>query len=154
MALKVTLNITPQTFIRTTTADRWFFRIPRDKLRPAGLKRLLRIERYNNYKIDLLAEAKRKHFTPPAQGASITFYIPCPRTWSKKKKKLYHGVFHQNTPDLDNLLKAWNDSLLSEDKFICHYHQICKRWVDNETGWIEVYISDPSEHTISPPTKE
>jgi hypothetical protein len=37
---KVILNITPQTHVRATQGDSIFFRIPRDKLRPAGLKQV------------------------------------------------------------------------------------------------------------------
>src|SRR5215471_6510757 len=102
MQKKYILNITPQTFIRTTANDKVFFRIPRQFLRPSGLKRLLRIERYNEYKLSVSAEAKKQQFKMPATGAGITFYIPCPKTWSKKKKKELHGSFNQSTPDLDN----------------------------------------------------
>lgn len=151
---KIILNITPQTFVRTTTGDRWFFRIPRENLRPAGLKRLMRIERYNDYKISLSAEAKRKKFTMPPSGAAIVFYIPVPRSWSKKKKKAYHGMLHQSTPDLDNCLKAFLDSLLSEDKYIASY-STAKRWVDFDEGWIEITINDePNQILIMPPAKE
>ena len=87
MVKKFILNINPQTHVRATQGDSVFFRIPRDKLRPSGLKRLLRLERYNNYKLELGAESKAKGFTMPPIGCSITFYIPTPRTWSKKKKK-------------------------------------------------------------------
>lgn len=39
------------------------------------------------------------------------------------------GKPHQETPDLDNLLKAVNDALLEQDKII---YQICatKLWAD------------------------
>ena len=60
MKQKVILNITPQTHVRATQGDSIFFRIPREKLRPSGLSRLLRLEKYNQYKVDLLAEAKSK----------------------------------------------------------------------------------------------
>lgn len=139
--------------MRATKGDSVFFRIPRDKLRPSGLKRLLRLERYNEYKVSLLAEAKRKRFVVPASGLSITFYIPCPKSWSKKKKKLHHGYLCQSKPDVDNLLKAFFDSLLSEDKHIASI-TITKRWVDNETGWIECYLVDePMQVVIQPPPK-
>ena len=59
---KIILNITPQTHVRATQGDSVFFRIPREKLRPQGLKRLQRLERYNQYKVDLSAEAKKKNF--------------------------------------------------------------------------------------------
>jgi Holliday junction resolvase RusA-like endonuclease len=138
---KVILNITPQTHVRATQGDSIFFRIPREKLRPAGLKRLLRLEKYNKYKIDLDAEAKRNSFVMPPIGASIVFVIPVPQSWSKKKKKLYHGTFHQSKPDIDNLQKAFLDSLMKEDKQIAHL-EVQKRWVDFELGWIEITLKD------------
>jgi Holliday junction resolvase RusA-like endonuclease len=154
---KLTLNITPQTHIRTTQGDRIFFRIPRSKLRPEGLKRLLRIERYNQYKIDLLTESKRKDFFIPAAGLSITFYIPCPESWSAKKKKAHHGLLHQSRPDLDNLTKALFDSLVTEDKHIASL-SATKRWVDFPDGWIECVISPLAEtaqmqELVAPPSK-
>ena len=153
MGKKTVLNITPQTHVRATVGDRVFFRIPREKLRPSGLKRLLRLEKYNQYKVDLLAEAKRKRFTMPSAGVAISFYIPCPKTWSKKKKRLMHGKFHQSTPDLDNCLKAFLDSLTTEDKYIAQY-TVCKRWVDFPDGWIEIEELELPDPIISPPAKE
>ena len=151
---KVILNITPQTHIRTTQGDRIFFRIPRNKLRPSGLKRLLRIERYNQYKVDLLTEAKKKNFVIPAAGLSVTFYIPVPESWSKKKKKAHHGVLHQSRPDWDNLAKSLCDSLITEDKYIANM-TITKRWVDFPEGWIECIIDDqPMQELVAPPVKE
>ena len=150
---KVILNITPQTHVRATQGDSIFFRIPREKLRPSGLSRLKRLERYNNYKIDLGAEAKSKGFVFPPVGASITFFVPVPPSWSKKKKKLYHGTFHQSKPDLDNLLKALMDSLMAEDKQIAHI-ELAKRWVDFETGWIEISYKEYEEVLSLPSPKE
>jgi Holliday junction resolvase RusA-like endonuclease len=135
--------------VRTTQGDRIYFRIPRDKLRPAGLKRLLRIEKYNQYKIDLLSLCKAQSFELPAQGLNITYYIPVPRSWSNKKKKQHHGVLHQSSPDLDNLLKATFDSLVREDKFVGHLGSICKRWVNFEKGWIEFDVVEPDLKEIA-----
>mgnify|MGYP003334637745 FL=1 len=120
MIPKITLNITPQSHLRSTRGDSIFFRIPREKLRPAGLARLKRIERYNNYKIELLAEAKRKSFVLEPAGMHITFWIPCPKSWSQNKKTAHHGMLHQSKPDIDNLAKAFFDSIVIEDKFIAN----------------------------------
>lgn len=143
MKYLIRINITPQTHVRTTQGDRIYFRIPREKLRTAGLKRLERIERYNQYKIDLLTLCKSKGFTLPCQGLCITYYIPVPKSWSEKKKRLYHGTLHQSTPDIDNLVKATFDSLVREDKYVGHLGGLCKRWVNFETGWIEFEIIEP-----------
>ena len=151
---KIILNLTPESHIRSTKGDAIFFRIKRENLRPDGLRRLLRLERYNNYKINLLAEAKSKNFTIPAAGLCITFYMPMPRTWSKKKKKACHGLLMQSRPDLDNLIKAFCDSMTAEDKFIAHL-TASKRWVDFPTGWIECsLVEEPMQVLVQPPVKE
>jgi Holliday junction resolvase RusA-like endonuclease len=134
---KIILEITPQTHVRATQGDRIFFRIPREKLRPSGLKRLLRLERYNEYKLSLSAIAKQKKFVFPNYGASIKFFIPVPKSWKKYQKEQMHMRFNMNRPDLDNLIKALKDSLLSEDKEIAHY-EASKYWVNQEQGWIEI----------------
>lgn len=135
-------EISPQTAVRATQGDSVFFRIPRANLRPAGLKRLLRLERYNQYKQDLLALSKQKGFTFPYQGAHIKFYVPVPRSWSQKKKKAYHSKLHLGKPDVDNMLKAFLDSLFTEDKHIADV-RVTKFWVDFEEGWIDVEVSEP-----------
>lgn len=153
MLKKIILNINPQTHVRATQGDSIFFRIPREKLRPSGLSRLKRLERYNTYKVELLAEARKKNFTLPPVGASITFFIPVPPSWSKKKKKLHHGRFHQSKPDVDNILKGFFDSLMAEDKQIAHI-EVQKRWVDFETGWIEISYKEYEEVLSLPSPKE
>jgi Holliday junction resolvase RusA-like endonuclease len=139
---------------RATKGDSIFFRIPREKLRPDGLRRLQRLERYNAYKVALLAEAKQKGFTIPPAGLHVTFLIPIPKTWSKKKKKLHHGLLMQSRPDIDNLIKSFCDSLTAEDKFIANI-TATKRWVDFPTGWIECsFVDEPMQILIQPPVKE
>lgn len=140
--------------MRVTANDRIFFRIPREKLRPSGLKRLLRIERYNEYKIDLLALTKQKMFTLPPQGLGVAFFVPCPKSWSKKKKKRYHGTLCQTRPDLKNYLTCFEDALFAEDKYIAHYSDLRKVWVDYPTGWIELTIDEPVLEAIEMPSIE
>lgn len=141
MIRKTIFSINPQTHVRATQGDRIFFKIPRDKLRPEGLKRLMRLERYNQYKIDLSALAKAKKFVPPEQGGHLIFYIPVPKSWKKYKKEMMHNQLHQSTPDWDNLAKAFFDSLLSEDKQIADV-RVTKKWINQETGWIEFIKND------------
>lgn len=143
MRKKIIFEITPQTFVRATVNDRIFFKIPRNKLRPAGLKRLMRLEKYNQYKVDLNALAKAKKFEFPEQGAHVVFHIPVPKSWTKRKKAEMHMRLHQSTPDVDNLTKAMFDAFMSEDKHIADIH-ITKKWVDRDHGWIEININNPS----------
>ena len=139
---RIVFNITPQTNVRATQGDRIFFRIPREKLRPAGLKRLLRLERYNDYKLSLCAIAKSKQFVPPEQGGHLIFYIPVPKTWKKYKKEEMHLQLHQSKPDWDNLAKAFFDSMFSEDMHIADV-RVTKKWVNKEEGWIEFIYNLP-----------
>lgn len=147
---KYILHITPQTNVRATQGDRIFFRIPREKLYPAGLKRLLRLEKYNNYKVDLKAEARRVGFVLPEQGAFIKFFIPMPKSWRKFKRETMHFKLHQSKPDIDNLYKSLGDGLLCEDKGIAHI-EAAKFWVDFPVGWIEIEISEPKYDSLEIP---
>jgi hypothetical protein len=139
---KYTLNITPQTNVRATQGDKIFFRIPREKLRPAGLSRLLRLEKYNDYKSSLSALVKQQRFTIPEQNVHMIFYIPVPKTWKEYKKNEMHMKLHQQKPDIDNLVKAVFDSIFSEDKYIADF-RATKRWVNQPQGYIEFLIELP-----------
>ncbi len=57
---------------------------------------------------------------------SINFYFEMPEKWSQKKKEAMHGTAHQETPDLDNLLKSINDALLVDDKTV--YRVEAAKW--------------------------
>ena len=138
----IRLNITPETHVRSTQGDRIYFRIPRNKLRPEGLKRVLRLEKYNDYKESVYALALQQHFKLPDQGANITFFIPVPNSWPPWKKELMHMTLHRARPDCDNLIKGFFDSLFREDKTIGQF-SASKQWVNNETGWIEIRIEQP-----------
>lgn len=148
---KFILKVTPETWVRVTQNDKIFFRIPEDKLYPASLHRKKRIQKYNDYKVSIAAEAKRIGFVLPEIGAGIIFCLPMPKKWSKKKKNLSHGFFHDKRPDLKNLLSAFEDALMAEDKGIAYYTHLGKRWVNAETGWIEVTVTDPLRIQLSPP---
>lgn len=139
----IRLNLTPETHVRATQNDSIFFRIPRSDLFPSGLKRLMRLEKYNAYKEALRNEAHKKKFEIPTQGMSIKFFIPVPKSWRPWQKELMHLSLHQQKPDVDNLMKAVMDSLKSEDKNIGSISEISKFWVNNESGWIEISISRP-----------
>lgn len=157
----LTFPITPQTNVRTTQNDRIWFKIPeecphncglprrkkikdpdgcRHCLAQEGLVRKRRIERYNKYKEDLSAMAKEKHYRLDDIGTGLRFYMPMPKRWSKAKRKMYHLKWHQRTPDLNNLLKAFEDSLRVDDEKIAGYTHLEKIWVDNQTGWIQITL--------------
>jgi Holliday junction resolvase RusA-like endonuclease len=141
------LDITPQTHVRATVGDRILFKIGKANLRPAGLKRLLRLERYNEYKVSLSAEAKRVRLTIPEQGIHLLFYIPVPPSWRKWQKEKFHMRLHSSTPDWDNLAKAFFDSIMTEDKQVADV-RVTKYWVNQDRGWIDVVLNLPEHNSL------
>lgn len=144
--ITIRLFITPHTWVRSTQKDKWLFRIPEEDLKekyPQQYLRKLRLERYSQYKRDLREEAKRVGFELPDDGAWIKFYIPMPRSWNKKKRRLMAFEPHCSKPDASNFHKAFEDALKAEDKNIWDY-RVSKFWYDTPTqkGLIEVILPD------------
>ena len=73
--------------------------------------------------------------------SSVTFHLPMPKSWSKKKQLAMCGEPHCNRPDLDNLCKSLMDALLPEDS---HVHEIRLRKLWAVRGGIEVWQNDVS----------
>lgn len=135
-------DINPQTNVRSTQNDRIYFRIPRNKLRPEGLRRLERLERYNNYKAELKAIAKRIGFEPPEQGGHLIFFIPVSKSWSNYRKREMHMKPHKQVPDWDNCAKAFFDAIVQQDNYIADM-RVTKLWVNKPNGWIEFLVHTP-----------
>lgn len=148
MQKKIILDIVPQTWVRATQNDRKLFilynlhRAGKYVMSKSGMARVERLEQYNEYKVALLALAKQQKFMLPEQGASIVFYIPVSKSWKKHKKESMHMQLHRNKPDLSNLLKSFEDGLMTEDKGIANYTGLTKMWI-NGPGRIEIIIDAP-----------
>lgn len=69
----------------------------------------------------------------PENGAHITFVMPMPQSWSKKKRASMDCQPHQQKPDLDNLTKSLLDALFEDDSHIWDA-RTSKVW--GETGMI------------------
>jgi len=93
-------NIVPVPKPRMTRSDKW-------KKRPPVL-------RYFAFKDEV--RLKKVHVNEC--GDHITFVIPMPNSWSKKKKAEYDGKPHQQKPDKDNLEKALLDAIYDEDSHV------------------------------------
>lgn len=85
---------------RMTQRDRW-------AKRPAVL-------RYRAF----CDEVRASGLEVPASGAHLTFVMPMPKSWSKKKAAEMNGQPHQQRPDVDNLCKAVLDAIFEEDSHI------------------------------------
>jgi len=69
-----------------------------------------------------LKEVARDEGYRVADVLDIVFYIPMPKSWSKKKKRDMYTKKHQQRPDIDNLIKAFLDPLCEDDSFVWSVH--------------------------------
>ena len=112
----ITLNIRPVPKPRMTQSDKW-------NKRPI-------VEKYKAFKFELQMLCTISQWKPK-DDLEVTFVIPMPTSWSERKKKKMDGKPHQKRPDLDNLVKAFKDSLLVEDSHIHTYNNMRKVWGRN-----------------------
>jgi Holliday junction resolvase RusA-like endonuclease len=59
----------------------------------------------------------------------INFYLPMPKSWSKKKQAEKLGTYHNQKPDIDNLAKGFMDALksdINDDKRVAVLY--CKKY--------------------------
>ena len=121
------LDISPCPKPRMTRADRW-------KKRPAVVRFFAFRDAVKQELEDLFA--LQNNSIIDFRSVEIVFHIPMPKSWSKKKKKLYEGTPHLQRPDLDNYIKAWNDCILDEDSSVWQIHAT-KLWT-LDSGFITV----------------
>lgn len=120
------LRILPMSKPRMTIADKW-------KKRPVVL-------RYREFKDRLRDECQRIGLTEfPEAHSHVTFFIPMPKSWSKRKKTMMLNESHKQRPDVDNLLKGLLDGIYeTEDDCIVWDIHITKIWTDEGSGRIEI----------------
>lgn len=148
----------PQTKVTATQGDKKLFWIDADRLRPEGLKRLLRLEKYNLYKKELQAAAIDAgldlldlYFDIKEMGGhylQIKFYVPVPHTWRKWQREKMHLQPMESTPDWDNMAKAIQDALIPKepgsrrnDKIIADI-RITKIWFHDSKQYIKIKQPD------------
>lgn len=115
---------------------------------PIGKPRLTRRDKwakrpvvvaYYAYANAIRAMAASQQFRFPDSGAVFRFEFPMPDSWSKRKRREMLGQPHQQTPDIDNCIKAILDPLLEQDCTVWHIAGAEKRWA--EEGSITLTIS-------------
>lgn len=138
----VTLMIKPQTHVRSTQGDAILFRIPEAQLRAPGLKRKMRLVKYNNYKNDLVDEAIDCNFAIPDESFHVIFFMPFNKT-ARKHFRLDNNMRpHRVKPDVDNLYKAFSDALKKDRDQVIWDARMTKVWIDHPTGYIQVSWGD------------
>lgn len=116
----IIIDIDPIGKPRMTKADAW--------------KKRSCVLRYWEFKYELVKQCEEAGYELE-EKLDLVFFIPMPKSWSKKKRKAMHMQPHKQKPDIDNLCKSFMDALASEDsKVWCITAQ--KYWSDR--GSIEI----------------
>lgn len=133
-----TLPVTPCSAPRMVQGDRWKQRAP--------------VLKYRKFKDDLRAavlDLGQQPETILPECPWLVFHLPVPPSWSQRKKRETIGQPHTSKPDIDNLIKATLDTLLSQDstKGDQHVWEVrgTKLWALQ--GSIEIW-EQPSHHEI------
>ncbi|QSW33791.1 MULTISPECIES: RusA family crossover junction endodeoxyribonuclease [Leclercia] len=108
-------NVVPMGKPRMTRADKW-------KKRPEVLRYRAFCDHVRLLGVKL-----------PEANSHVTFILPMPKSWSKKKRAEMNGKPHQSKPDKDNLEKALLDALFEDDAHIWD-SRVTKLW--GEVGQI------------------
>lgn len=72
-------------------------------------------------------EVRAKGVALPLGGAHVTFILPMPPSWSKKKRLEMFNRPHDQKPDWDNLGKALCDAVYKDDSKIWDM-RVTKYW--------------------------
>lgn len=123
-------DIIPMGAVRTTQASLWN---PRSRAYYAWKQQLFYLAKSQGYVLK------------PAEALSLRFLLPMPKSWSAKKKEAHRGQPCLSKPDLDNLIKAFQDTLAPDDAAVWQYGRMEKIWSD--TGAVEV-ITKNKEHLL------
>ncbi|WP_275166017.1 RusA family crossover junction endodeoxyribonuclease [Citrobacter koseri] len=90
-------DITPLGKPRMTQRDKWQKRPP--------------VLRYRAF----CDEVRLDKVSLPESGYHVTFILPMPASWSRKRRAEMSGKPHQQKPDKDNLEKALLDEIFDDD---------------------------------------
>lgn len=100
---------------------------------------------YERFRTEMGKLLRGKRLNPPISApvkTDITFWIPIPKSYSKKKRAEIKGTHCVGISDIDNFEKALYDSLndvtWDDDKQVVEHHTR-KMWIDGR-GKIEAII--------------
>jgi Holliday junction resolvase RusA-like endonuclease len=111
---EIMIDVCPMGAVRMSKSDTW----KTDPLHPNPLKRQRQVvARYFAYKNKVVETCNKLNYTL-GNTLNITFYLPMPESWSNKKKSAFLHQPHKSKPDLDNLIKAFMDSMKKSDSDI------------------------------------
>lgn len=124
------IPVAPVAYLRVTQKTLFLLNKEPHEWKKIYQSKARKIHKYYDFKKEIKAHSLWVGLTEiPTSIESISFVIPMPKSWSKKKIKEMDGQFHTQTPDLDNFLKALFDAVHTEDSHIAQIRNgISKTW--------------------------
>jgi Holliday junction resolvase RusA-like endonuclease len=107
-------DVIPMGAVRMTKSDTW--KTNPNHSDPNKRQREV-VKRYFDFKNTVTFQAIQMKYALQ-EILEIVFLIPMPATWSEKKKTRMNKQPVKTRPDLDNYVKAFMDSMSSEDGFV------------------------------------
>jgi Holliday junction resolvase RusA-like endonuclease len=77
------------------------------------------VQRYHAYKDQINLELPGYELPTILK---IEFHIAMPKSWSTKKRLSMLGEYHQQKPDIDNLVKGFMDAFHTDDAHVAVIH--------------------------------
>lgn len=157
----IRLMITPQTKVNISDNEKWLtlpgltkvylFKVGVKKHREDIEKKRKKITsmmyyiRRREYILNYLEYKRRLKliFIKSGMGAFpqcnvwFKFFLPMPKSWSRKKRAAHCFQEHQSVPDASNFHKAAEDSCSEKDATNWDY-RASKFWIDAKDGYIEI----------------
>ena len=101
----IELDLTPVPAPRQVRSDAWK---PRKS-----------VQKYRAFRDEIRFRMKLNSIPKDVKCVEMIFVMPMAPSWSKKKKAEQEGMPHRQKPDIDNLVKAFLDSIcMDDDSFI------------------------------------
>jgi len=116
---------------RMTRRDRW-------AKRPAVVKYY---EWSNSARQQCFGATHRKIDGAKIDDLEVVFYLPIAASMSAPKRAILEGQRHAGYPDIDNLLKALLDALVSQDKHVWRVRAEKRYQRPGEDAHVEVIIT-------------
>lgn len=96
--MMIKLDVEPMGAVRMTNKGKWVNKAAQNYL---NYKKIIGYQIQSQY--------KQKPIDGPV-GVIAWFYMPIPKSWSKKKQREAVGQYHTKKPDIDNLTKGLFDA--------------------------------------------
>jgi len=89
--------------------------------------------------VNLVRAKLAPHPIGSMKSLEVEFFLPFPKTYSKRKREALANTFHELKPDLDNLVKGICDAGWTDDCIVSSL-VASKKWEDEQGARTIIYL--------------